>query len=100
MLRRTTQLSEVDTDEAKAARRVSVRTVFIGASILLFLVSLTQNGYYRDGDRGDAWAPSFSLLLVGWLGVFAGIPAWLANPMLAVAWWLMGRRRSALVALG
>lgn len=82
----------------KPPRRLTATGTFVTASVVLFLVSLTLNGYYTDGDKPDAWAPCFGLLLVGWIGVFERIPAWLANPALAIAWVLMGLRRSGLAA--
>jgi hypothetical protein len=60
-------------------------------SIMLFLLSLTQNSFCRPSDC-NAW-PGWGLLLVGWLeimnidkvGPFVGL-AWFANPCLAAAW--------------
>lgn len=72
----------------------------LGASIILFVASLTQDGYYIAADNPRAWAPSFGLLLIGWIGVLQGIPAWLANPMLAAAWASIYFRSKGLVKLG
>jgi hypothetical protein len=85
--------------EPKPRRRLTTTGAFIAGSILLFVVSLTLNVYRTEGQEPHGWAPSFWLLLFGWLGLFAGIPAWLANPALGVAWLLMGLRRSGLAAL-
>lgn len=85
--------------EPKPRRRLTTTGAFIAASILLFLVSLTLNCYRTEGGGPHGWQPAFWLLLAGWIGLFAGIPAWLANPALGVAWLLMGMRRSALAAL-
>ena len=55
-------------------------------SIIVFAVSLTQNGYYISGENPKAWSPAFYSLLLGPIGLFAGIFEWLANPVLAAAW--------------
>jgi hypothetical protein len=81
------------------SRRVT--SVFITASILLFLASLTQNGFYIDRkDNPEAWSPCFGLLLIGWIAVPLGIPAWLANPAIFLAWicGLFGWKQSAVVS--
>jgi hypothetical protein len=77
------------------------------ASILLYVLSLAQDGFYIDRVDRDAYAPCWGLLLIGWLGVFDGMFAWLANPLLLVAWVFtaVGRSRTsavscAIVALG
>ncbi|MDB5335220.1 MAG: hypothetical protein JWN70_839 [Planctomycetaceae bacterium] len=68
----------------------TVNGMSLAVSIILFLVSLTQDGYYIDRPEDPrAWAPCIGLLLIGWLGVLEGVWAWLANPALAVAWLLM-----------
>ena len=71
----------------------SVAGPFMGASIVLFLLSLTQTGYHVDGPDEAGWHPSVGLLVVGCLGPFTGVFAWLANPLL-VATWIMMRSRS------
>ncbi|MVN77164.1 hypothetical protein GO988_12585 [Hymenobacter sp. HMF4947] len=70
-----------------------VRQLTLITSIFLFAFSLTQNAYYTTADsRGGAGTQSLSLLLIGWLGIFAGqfsAIAWLANPLLLIAWVLL-----------
>lgn len=82
-----------------------LRRAFVLVSLLLFLVSLTQPGFY-GGHHPDT---GFGLLLIGIFGVLAGQFAWFANPVLLLAWvWLWrsdprcrGRDlKLALVALG
>ncbi len=72
------------------------------ASILLFVVSLTQDCFYIDRpDNPRAWSNGFGLLMVGWLGIFTGVYSWLANPTLLIAWlalWSPVRRRYAIGA--
>lgn len=56
-------------------------------SVLLYLVSLSQDAFYIDRpDDHAAWSPGLVLLLTGWLAVFDGQIAWLANPCLLFAW--------------
>lgn len=66
--------------------RISRRGVFVGISLALFLISLVLHCFYIDRPDPAAWAPGIALLLVGWLGMFDGIFAWLANPLLLLAW--------------
>jgi len=56
-------------------------------SIGIFGFSLAGNGYsVGDPANPQSWAGCFVLLLIGWLGLFEGILAWLANPVLFTAW--------------
>lgn len=56
-------------------------------SLGIFGVSLTGSGYaVGDPANPQSWTSCFALLLLGWLGVFQGILAWLANPTLFAAW--------------
>jgi len=88
---------------AKAPGRPSiiVVTLFV-ASVLSFGASLTQDGFYlQDRHNPNAWSPSIFLLLFGWLAVFKGFFAWLANPALLFVWsliWFRPTRIWAVVA--
>jgi hypothetical protein len=73
--------------------------VLLAVSIVLFLASLTQDGFYIDREDPRAWASCIGLLLVGWLGVIMGVPAWLANPFLVGAWVLACFRRMRWIGL-
>ena len=64
------------------------RTVVVIGSVLLFVASLTQDAYYLAGDNSGASAASWLLLLIGWMGLFYGIVAWVANPLLVISWML------------
>jgi hypothetical protein len=55
-------------------------------SVIVVATSLTQNAYYIAGENPKAWSPAFYLLLLGPIGLFAGIFEWLANPVLLAAW--------------
>jgi hypothetical protein len=56
-------------------------------SMSLFGLSLTGYGYATgDPTIPRNWASCFLLLLIGWLGLFEGITAWLANPTMGAAW--------------
>src|SRR5262249_32211982 len=69
--------------------------VLLAISCILFVTSLFNEGY--SDDRGGRPAPALLLFLIGWLGVFLGFIAWLANPLLLMGWILLAvrRRRSA-----
>ena len=60
------------------------RTALLLFSGGLFLASLTQPAFYLDQANRDAWADSWYLLLLGWMGLLTGsaegLP-WLANPL-------------------
>jgi hypothetical protein len=62
-------------------------------SIALFVLCLSCDGYYIEGQNPRAWAPSWGLLLIGWSGLFYGTFSWLANPALFAAWFMFYRRR-------
>jgi hypothetical protein len=62
-------------------------------SMALFAVCLAKDGYYIAGPNPRAWAPAWGLLLAGWLGVFYGTFAWVANPALFFAWLTFYLRR-------
>jgi hypothetical protein len=55
-------------------------------SIIVFVASLTQNGYYIAGESPKAWSPAFYSLLLGPIALFAGVFEWLGNPVLLAAW--------------
>jgi hypothetical protein len=58
-------------------------------SVVLYVLCLTQEGYYIDGPDPKAWSPAYGLLIFGWIGLFAGVFAWLANPLLFASWILL-----------
>lgn len=62
--------------------------LFVGVSILLFLASLTQNPcrWASPNESDGQHFGCLAFLLIGWVGVFGGIVAWLANPALLLAW--------------
>lgn len=89
-------------NQQKAKRRnTAAAIVAVAISVLLFITSLTQDAFFIDrADNPRAWSPGYVLLLIGWITVFEGVPAWLANPALAIAWFgLLARfRRTAMVS--
>ena len=74
--------------------------LLLKASLGLYVVSLFLDGFYISGPNPEAWAPGFALLLVGWLALFDGVVAWLANPVLFASWLLFqqGKHTAALVS--
>ena len=79
---------------------MNTRTLVLIGSVLLFLASLTQPAYYLAGDNPESWSASWGLLLIGWMGVFYGVFAWVANPLLLLSWFLClrGELRAAWIA--
>ena len=69
--------------------------ILIWVSLALYAISLTQDGFYISGPNPEAWSPGFALLLVGWLALFDGVVAWLANPALFASWLLFRRGKHA-----
>lgn len=83
------------------ARLLQYTTLSI--SIALFILCLTNDGYYIAGPDPRAWAPGWGLFLFGWIGIFSGTVSWVANPLLLYAWvmfFLKRYRRSAMFAFG
>ena len=66
--------------------RLHSRFVVFGASIALFALALTQDGFYLDRMGRDAWAPGWGEFAFGWLSLFSGTLAWLGNPFLIASW--------------
>lgn len=62
-------------------------------SALLFVVCLALPAYTVAGPGRPQVVFGFLELLIGWLGIFYGIPEWLADPLLLVAWGLILARR-------
>jgi hypothetical protein len=76
-----------------ASRLNFQRYALLSLSVALFAVCLANDGYYIAGPNPRAWAPARGLLLVGWIGIFYGTVAWVANPALFVAWLMFYLRR-------
>jgi hypothetical protein len=63
------------------------RNRLLALSVALFAACLLLPPYYSPSDSGDkSDGLGFHLLVMGWLGLWKGIPAWLANPALLAAW--------------
>jgi hypothetical protein len=76
-----------------SARASLTQNPYLWLSLGLFILCLCFSAYdvgFPSGERSDG--RGFHLLLVGWMGVLAGIPAWLANPVLVLAWYVALRR--------
>ena len=86
---------DVRTEWPQVSRRSHILRVF---SLALFVLSLESNGVLTNPIESD-FSSGASLLLIGWLGLVVGVFAWLANPLLLLAWLTMGRR-DALVLSG
>jgi hypothetical protein len=55
-------------------------------SFVAFAVALTQDCFFTDSPDPRTWSPGWVLLALGWVGIFSGETAWIANPMLFLAW--------------
>jgi hypothetical protein len=73
----------------------------VSLSIMLFLISLTQDAYYIDRNDYDAYSNSLMLLLMGWLGMMSGGAGlcWVANPLLFLSWFLYRANEKNVAAL-
>jgi hypothetical protein len=70
-------------------RSSSFSRILLILSILLFVASLFLDAFYTSQENPRSWSLGFGLLVCGWLGLFDGIVAWLANPLLLAAWILL-----------
>jgi succinate dehydrogenase/fumarate reductase cytochrome b subunit len=69
-------------------------------SVATFVSSLPWSVYTTLPGKESEWGEGLALLLFGWLGVFYGYFAWLANPALLLAWFFMSSPSSRLAAIG
>jgi hypothetical protein len=76
------------------------RLTIVLASLVLFVVCLTQDGFYIEGPNPRAWASALYLFLLGWLGLLSGTIAWFANPLLWIAGMMVITLGSGLALLG
>ncbi len=69
------------------------RLTLLIVSIVIFCISLTNDGFYIDRPSNPrAWAPGWAELMLGWILVPGGIIAWLANPLLFFGWMLLANK--------
>lgn len=75
----------------------TIKRVVLLTSLLLFLISLTQQCYCTPADCGD----SLIVLLLGWAALLSGGAgiAWLANPLLVASWILLRKNCKAAMFL-
>ncbi len=67
-----------------------LKKLILFSSILLFVFSLTQKCYCTTTTCGD----SIMAFLLGWAAIFSGAAgfAWLANPILLIAWFTLKKK--------
>ncbi|UXU85869.1 hypothetical protein [Burkholderia sp. S-53] len=90
------------TSSAESARPPMGRAVtsLLALSVLFYLVAMFTAPFRTGAPDPHPWADGWQVLLTGWMGVFFGIFAWLANPLVFAAWWLTVKRlRAHAVAL-
>jgi hypothetical protein len=73
------------------------RRVFLALSVALFVACLFFECFYVDQNQRSGGGTGGELLLVGWIGFIDGFSAWLANPVLLIAW-IMALLRPRLVS--
>ena len=78
---------------------MSWHNAILTASVLAFAAALAGDGFTIDGPNPRAWANGAGLLAAGWLGLFDGKPAWLANPALLASWLAFHHARPGWAAL-
>jgi hypothetical protein len=66
----------------------NIAKVFLLISIIVFILSLTQNTYCTSSSDFCDDSPGWLVLLIGIIGVFVGgaCLSWLANPFILVSW--------------
>ncbi len=71
---------------------IALKTVFT-LSILLYVISLTQEGFCTVSRCGDNWK-GFALVALGAVGGILSIAGmvWYANPLLWAAWWFLKKQ--------
>lgn len=67
-------------------------------SICIFVLALTQNGFYLDRVGRDAWAAGWGEFVFGWISLFSGTVAWLGNPLLIASWVFLFRKKTSWAA--
>ncbi|OXI16063.1 hypothetical protein CFB43_37155 [Burkholderia sp. AU15512] len=70
-------------------------TVLLAISVALYLVAMFTAPFRTGAPAPHPWADGWQVLLTGWMGVLAGIYAWLANPLVFAAWLLTVKRHRA-----
>jgi hypothetical protein len=73
-------------NEAEARARAR-RRLALGTPLCLFAIACVTPSI----ELGDRW-PGFGCVLLGWIAVLEGVPAWLANPVVIAAWICLRQR--------
>ena len=82
-------MAEDDQSSPERATRLVLQKLpvqFWWASLGLYALALTQDGFYIGGNNPRAWSPGWGELIAGWVSVMEGTSAWLANPLLFIGW--------------
>lgn len=70
-----------------------IKILFMSASLLLLLFSLTGHAYYVEGTGDSVGSFGLVAFLLGWVNMLEAGIAWLANPILLLSWILLFNRR-------
>ncbi|CAM1347999.1 hypothetical protein [Tenacibaculum crassostreae] len=63
-----------------------LKRLVVSISLILFLISLTQNSYFITGMKESVGSFGLIALLFGWMGIFGAGISWIANPLLLISW--------------
>ena len=74
-------------------------SLVVALGFIFYAISLCFDSFLIDAEIERLWANPFSLLVAGWIGVFYGYFAWLANPLLMFSWKLDLEGKSGYAAL-
>lgn len=77
--------------------RVSITLLIL--SLGLYVASLFSDGFYIQTAHARDATIGWALLQFGWLSLFNGIIAWLANPLLIAGWVMLRLHRERAAAL-
>jgi len=69
-------------------RTNDISKVFLSVSIIIFIISLTQDAYCTSNSSSCDDSPGWLVLLIGTIGVIFGgaCVSWLANPFILLSW--------------
>ncbi|MFK7049096.1 hypothetical protein FLACOL_01838 [Flavobacterium columnare] len=64
----------------------NLKILIVSLSLILLLMSLTQNAYYIAEMKDSIGSFGLTSFLLGWFDIFGPGISWLANPLLIISW--------------